>query len=321
LTGAGTFSGTSILVCGGAGFIGSHLAEALVMSGADPVVVLDDLSLGREENLAAVADRITFRAGDCADLESLRGIVPERPFDLCFNLAVIPLPPSLERPRETAAANVAMTTSICELGREGGYARLVQFSSSEVYGTAQAIPMPEEHPLSPHTPYGAAKAATDLLALSYRATFGLKVALVRPFNTYGPRQNDGPYAALIPAVMRCLRDGRPVTVHGDGEQTRDLTFVTDVVEGTLALAHSDAALGRAVNLGYGDEVSINRTVRALLASAWKQEHPVERGPPRPGDVRRLLADVSLAGELVGYQPAVDLDQGLRLTAEWYLDRA
>jgi UDP-glucose 4-epimerase len=316
-----TFSGTSALVCGGAGFIGSHLTEALVERGADPVVVLDDLSLGRRENLATVEDRITFRGCDCADIERLREIVPEGPFDLCFNLAVIPLPASLERPRETAAANVAMTTSICELGREGVYSRLVQFSSSEVYGTAQAVPMSEQHPLSPHTPYGAAKAATDLLALSYHATFGLEVDLIRPFNAYGPRQNDGAYAALIPAVLRCVRDGRPVTVHGDGEQTRDLTFVTDVVEGTLAIARSDAALGRAVNLGRGDEISVGRTVRALLAAAEMPQYPVEHGPPRQGDVRRLLADVSLAERLVGYRPKVDLDEGLRLTVDWYFGQA
>jgi UDP-glucose 4-epimerase len=312
------FTGASALVTGGAGFIGSHLTEALLAAGADRVVVIDDLSLGNERNLEAVAGRIEFVAGDCADLELLRSVTGDGPFDYCFNLAVIPLPASLVRPRETVDANVAMTTAICELGRSGAYGRLVQFSSSEVYGTAREVPMPEGHPLHPHTPYAASKAATDLLALSYRETYGLEVLLVRPFNTYGPRQNEGSYAGLIPAVMRAVREERPVVIDGDGDQTRDYTYVSDVVEGTLALADSTGAVGRVVNLGYGGEVSVKQVVAALLEGAGRPDHPVTHGPARPGDVRRLHADVQLARELVAYEPRVELEDGLRLTAEWYL---
>ncbi len=306
----------SALVPGGAGFIGSHVVEALMAAGVERVAVLDDLSLGRRAN---VPDGAHLTLGNAADLDALCELANE-PFDLCVNLAVIPLPHSLEHPREHVDANVAMTTAVCELGREGGYRKLVQYSSSEVYGTARKAPMPEDHPLRPHTPYAAAKAATDLVALSYHATFGLPVAVVRPFNTYGPRQNDAAYAGLIPKVIADVRAGRPVTIHGDGEQTRDMTFVTDVAAGTIAAARSEAAVGEVTNLGHGSEHSVNAMVGALLEGLGAPGHPVEHGPQRPGDVRRLLADTTVASERFGYAPSVGIEEGMRRTVEWYLSR-
>lgn len=312
----------SALVTGGAGFIGSHLVDGLVDAGLDRIVVLDDLSLGRRENLdgAQAAGPVSLVEGDCADLGLLRELAAE-PFDLCFNLAVIPLPHSLERPRENVDRNVAMTTAVCELGRGGGFARLVQYSSSEVYGTARSAPMPESHLLRPHTPYAAAKAATDLVAASYAMTFGLEMVTVRPFNTYGPRQNDAAYAGLIPAVVRRVELGQPVLVHGDGEQTRDMGYVTDSVAGTLAAAVSDAALGETINLGSGEEASVNAMVAAILAAMGRPGHPVEHVAERPGDVRRLLADVSLAERLLGHRPRVALAEGMRRTVSWYAPAA
>jgi UDP-glucose 4-epimerase len=311
--------GASALVTGGAGFIGSALVDGLVDAGAARVVVVDDLSLGRRSNLedALGHEGVELVAGDCADLDLLRGLAGE-PFDLCFNLAVIPLPHSLELPRENVDRNVAMTTAVCELGRAGGYARLVQFSSSEVYGTAQTAAIAEDHPLHPHTPYAAAKAATDLVAASYATTFGLPVVTVRPFNTYGERQNDAAYAGLIPAVVRRVQAGQPVLVHGDGEQTRDMVYVADSVAGTLAAAVRDEALGATVNLGSGQEASVNEMVRLILAAMDRPDHPVEHGPERPGDVRRLLADVSRARDLLGFEPRTSLEDGLRRTVSWYL---
>jgi UDP-glucose 4-epimerase len=311
--------GAGALVTGGAGFIGSALVDGLVEAGAARIVVVDDLSLGRRSNLedALESGRVELVEADCADLELLRGLARE-PFDLCFNLAVIPLPHSLEHPRENVDRNVAMTTAVCELGRAGGYGRLVQYSSSEVYGTAQSAAIAEDHPLHPHTPYAAAKAATDLIAASYATTFGLPVVTVRPFNTYGERQNDAAYAGLIPAVVRRVQAGQPVLVHGDGEQTRDMVYVADSVAGTLSAAASDEALGTTINLGSGQEASVNEMVRLILAAMDRPDHPVEHGPERPGDVRRLLADVKLARELVGFQPRTSLEDGLRRTVSWYL---
>jgi UDP-glucose 4-epimerase len=305
------------LVTGGAGFVGSHLVEGLVAAGAGEVVVVDDLSLGREANLEAVHDRVSLYVGDAADTALLEDLCEGEPFDLCFHLAVLPLPHSLEHPRDNVERNVAMTMPVCELARAGRIGRLVHFSSSEVYGTARTAPMTEGHPLHAHTPYAAAKAATDLVALSYATTFGCEVVVVRPFNAYGERQNDAAYAGLIPAVIRRVQAGEPVVVNGDGEQTRDMTHASDTARGALALAVADGVAGRTFNLGQGSEVSVNAMVQALLDALGAPDHPVEHGPQRPGDVRRLLADTSAAREAVGYAPLVGVREGFARTVDWY----
>jgi UDP-glucose 4-epimerase len=317
------WSGRSALVTGGAGFIGSHLVDAMVVAGFARVHVVDDLSLGRRENLAdALAHPgVTLTAADCAQPGALDAAVGAERYDVCFNLAVIPLPHSLVEPAANVERNVAMTTAVCELGRAGGFERLVQFSSSEVYGTAHSVPMAEDHPLLAHTPYAAAKAATDLVARSYATTFGLEVVTVRPFNTYGERQNDAAYAGLIPAVVNRVLAGEPVVVHGDGMQTRDMTHVGDTVLGTLAIASTDAALGLTLNLGSGREASVLEMVRLLLKALGAPEHPVEHVAQRPGDVRRLLADTSLAERLAGYRPRIPLSEGLARTVTWYVSAA
>lgn len=311
-------AGLSALVTGGAGFIGSHLVEALVAAGAARIAVVDDLSLGREENLAAVRDRIEVVVADCADEAALSEACGGETIDLCFNLAVIPLPHSLVHPRENVDRNVAMTTAVCELQRHGHLRRLIQLSSSEVYGTAVSAPMDEHHPLHAHTPYAAAKAATDLVALSYATTFALETVLVRPFNAYGERQNDAAYAGLIPEVIRRVREGAPVVVNGDGEQTRDMSYVGDTVAATIALATADAAVGGTYNVGTGTEVSVNEMVASLLTALGEPGHPVEHGPERPGDVRRLLADTRRIRAAVGFEPSVSIDEGFRRTVNWYL---
>jgi len=316
--------GSRVLVTGGAGFLGSYVVERLLEDGAERVVVVDDFSLGRLENLAGVADSPALEVIelDCADMEGLQALSEaERGFDACFNMAVIPLPASLEEPRRTTDANVAMTTSVCEVGRIGLFRRLVQFSSSEVYGTAQTAPMPEDHLLHPHTPYAASKAATDHVALSYWITFGLPTTVVRPFNAYGRRQNDKAYAGLIPRVVRDVDAGLPVTIHGDGEQTRDYTHARDVARGTVRLAEHDGALGRAFNMGSGQEHTVNALVASLLRALGEPDWPVVHGPPRPGDVRRLLADVRAARDLVDFETSVDLDEGLVDTVAWYREVA
>jgi len=315
-----TIEGASALVTGGAGFIGSHLVDGLLTAGAARVLVADDLSLGRRANLDAALEHpeASLARIDCCDAAALAALLPDEPLDFCFNLAVIPLPHSLEHPRENVDRNVAMTTAVCELHRAGRFGRLVQYSSSEVYGTAQRTPMGEDHPLHPHTPYAAAKAATDLTALSYAYTFELDTVLVRPFNTYGERQNDGTYAGLLPIVVRRVLAGEPVLVHGDGEQTRDLTYVSDTVAGTLAAACADVARGATFNLGHGSESSVNDVVTAILAALERPDHRVEHVEPRPGDVRRLLADTTRAREQLGYAPRVRLAEGIERTVRWYV---
>lgn len=313
--------GSSVLVTGGAGFIGSYLVEALIAEGAASVVAVDDFSLGQAENLAAVAGepQLELIELDCSDEQAMREMCRARaPFDACFNLAVIPLPASLERPRETTDANIAMTTAVCELGRARLFRRLIHYSSSEVYGTAQHLPMAEDHPLAPHTPYAASKAGADHIALSYWITFGLPTTIVRPFNSYGPRQNDRAYAGLIPSVVAAVRRGKPVMIHGDGQQTRDYVHARDVAAATLRLAEHPAAVGRPINLGSGREETVNDIVSLLLAAIGEPDWPVKHRPDRPGDVRRLVADTTMARELIDFMPSVPLAQGLTETVAWYM---
>jgi UDP-glucose 4-epimerase len=309
--------GGSFIVTGAAGFIGSHLADGLLAGGAARVVGVDDLSLGRRENLAGALDdrRFELAERDCSQLD---GELAETAFDACFNLAVVPLPASLVRPREVVERNVAMTTAVCELARAGRFATLVQFSSSEVYGTATRESLAEDDLPAPETPYAASKAATDLVAASYHRTFGLAVVLVRPFNTYGPRQNTGSYAALVPTVLTRVAAGEPIVVDGDGEQTRDYLFVEDAVAGTIAAYERLPADGRAANLGSGTEVSVNSVVHAVLHAAGAHGHAVVHGPARPGDVRRQRADIGRAQAELAFEPRVEFAEGIRRTVAWYL---
>jgi UDP-glucose 4-epimerase len=313
--------GSAALVTGGAGFIGSHLVEALLGAGARRVHVIDDMSLGKEANLAGVADRQELRltVADCSDEGVLDGL-GER-FDFCFHLAVVPLPHSLVHPRENVERNIAMTDAICEFGRRGGFDRLVNVSSSEVYGTARTAPMSEDHPLGAHTPYAAAKAASDLVVASYVTTFGLRAVTARPFNTYGERQNAGAYAGIIPAVVNAVLSDVPFQVNGDGEQTRDMCYARDTAAAVLAIAEHDAALGGVFNIGTGEEASVNEMVRLMLEAMDHPSHPIVHGPERPGDVHRLLADTRRLREVVGFEAGTELKDGLSRTVAWYLQQA
>lgn len=312
-----TVRGGSFLVTGGAGFIGSHVLDRLVDEGAASVLCVDDLSLGRRENVRPDVELVEV---DCADLGGFRRAIGDRAFDACFNAAVIPLPASLERPKETVDRNVAMTTAVCELVRGGSVGTLVQFSSSEVYGSVEEGAIGEEHPHAGTTPYAASKSATDLVAQSYQRTFGCAVALVRPFNTYGPRQNRGGYAGLIPTVVSRVASGEPIVVDGDGLQSRDFLFVEDTARGAVVAYELLAGDGTVVNLGSGLERSVNEVVEALLDALGAPEWPVRHGPPRPGDVRRHLADTSRARALLEFQPRVPFTEGIERTVAWYRSR-
>jgi UDP-glucose 4-epimerase len=307
--------GGSFVVTGAAGFIGSHLVDGLLGAGAARVLGVDDLSLGRLENLeGALADpRFELVEQDCSQLdgELVAGL------DACFNLAVIPLPASLVQPREVVERNVAITTSMCELLRAGRFATLVQFSSSEVYGTAHGETLAENDPQRPETPYAASKAATDAVAASYHRTFGCDVVIVRPFNTYGPRQNQSSYAGLIPTVLARLGSGEPVEIHGDGEQARDYVYVEDTVRGALLAYERLPGDGRAVNVASGREISVNEVVRSILEAAGATDHAVDHGPARPGDVRRQRADIGQARSALSFEPRIGFPEGIARTVASY----
>ena len=313
-----------ILVTGGAGFIGSHLVDALLAADAARVVAVDNLFLGRRENLEparAGGDRFAFVEADAADIDRMRTLLGDYGIRIVFNLAVIPLPTSLVEPKWSTDVNVHIATTVCDLAREGAFETLIHFSSSEALGTALTVPMAEDHPLEPMTPYAASKAAGDHVVLSYVRTFGLDAAILRPFNNYGPRQNDKAYAGIIPIVINRVRAGEPVEIFGDGEQTRDFIYVQETARAAVAMVGAEATRGRVTNVASGRETSVNTLVAALLEALGAPDHPVVHGPPRIGDVRRHLADVSRARERLGFEPTVGLEEGLRETVRWYRGQA
>ena len=305
---------------GGAGFIGSHLVDRIIDESPSHLTVVDNLFLGKETNLdnaRAAFPGLVFREQDATDYDAMARILTEQQVEVLFNLAVVPLPASLTRPRWSIEHNVQLATVPCELLRQGFFRTLIHFSSSEAYGSAAYVPMDEAHPPVPSTPYAASKLAGDQVVLSYWHTYGLDAGIVRPFNNFGPRQNAGTYAGIIPIVVQRALDGTPVEIFGDGEQTRDFVFVRDTADAAVRLFLEPATRGRIVNIASGREVSMNELVQILIETLDIQV-PIVHTPPRPGDVRRHLASIELARELIGFEPATSLRDGLAETVDWYL---
>ena len=319
-----TVKGKHILITGGAGFIGSHLADLLAAEDVKQITIIDNFFLGSSSNLANASSlRPDMRVlhVDAADDRMVRTAFEKLDaVDIVFDLAVIPLPTSLERPQFCFETNVRITSTLCELLREGKFGTLVHFSSSEAYGSARTVPMSEEHPLEPLTPYAASKAASDHLVRTYAATFGVDALVVRPFNNYGPRQNDQQYAGIIPTLLRCAFEGRVFALFGDGLQTRDYIYVTDTARAALELYRCPQARGQVINIGSGQEISII-DLKAKIERILGRTIPFEHRAARPGDVRRHLADISRLQELVAFEPQVSIDEGLLHTVEFYRRRA
>ncbi len=311
-------AGKSVMVTGGAGFIGSHLSDRVLRENPSRLVIVDDFSLGRMRNIRGLKGRPEVRIHrlDARSYSGLEKIMGEENVDVVFNLAVIPLPMSLELPMETVLTNIATATNLCELLRKAKFDSLVHSSSSEAYGTAIYVPMDEEHPERPLTPYAASKIACDQIAISYFKTFGLDISIARPFNCYGPRQNERSYAGVIPLTIERILRGEPPVLFGDGKQTRDYTYVADTVEGMIGVFACEEARGRIVNIASGREVSIGALI-SKIAKTMGYEGKVVRRPARPGDVLRHKGDISLARKLFGYSPRTSFDEGLKLTVDWY----
>ena len=315
----------SILVTGGAGFIGSHLVDRIAVESPARVVVVDNLSLGKPSNLdaakSALGEAITCHWTDASDIEVMRRIIREAGVEVVYDLAVIPLPASLEKPLETVMENVRLTTALCELQRERAFQTMVHFSSSEAYGTAVFVPITEDHPLRQSTPYAASKMAGDMVALSYQHTFGLDLTVLRPFNNFGPRQNEGNFAGIIPIVVQRVQQGLPVIINGDGLQTRDYLYVTDTANAAVRMYEEPATRGRVINIGTGVELTVIDLVACILETMGCPDHPVQHGPDRPGDVRRHMAGTKAAEEIFGFKPEVSLREGMKRTVEWYLSQS
>jgi NAD dependent epimerase/dehydratase len=313
-----------VFVTGADGFIGSHLVEALVAAGARVTALSYYNAFGHWGWLDAlprpVLDSIEVVAGDVRDPAQMRAAV--RGHEVVFHLAaLIGIPYSYLAPDSYVDTNIKGTLNILNACNERGVGRLVVTSTSEVYGTARRVPIDESHPLQPQSPYSASKIAADAMAESFWRAFGLPVIIARPFNTYGPRQSA---RAVIPTIITQVLAGSDRVKLGSLHPTRDLLYVEDTCRGFLALAACDAAIGRAVNMGTGREVSIVELAGKLLAPLGSRATIVsedERVRPEASEVERLLCDASLMKELTGWEARVTLDEGLARTVAWFRSEA
>ncbi len=313
------------LITGGAGFIGSHIASALVARG-DRVRVLDDLSSGCRDNLAPLglgdlgsAAPVELVVGDVADpflaREACRGAV-----GVFHEAAQVSVPASLEDPRESYRVNVSGTLNMLEAARAERVGRFVYAASSAAYGDSEELPKVETMSPLPLSPYASGKLAGEQLLAVWGRAFGLRTVSLRYFNVFGPRQaDDSPYSGVIAIFARRLLEGKPVTIHGDGGQTRDFVYVEDVARANLAAMDGDLEPGEVLNVGTGETITLER-LHSLMAELAGSESSAEHGPPREGDIRHSRADVGRIRELLGWESRVPWREGLRRTLDWYRSR-
>jgi len=306
-------------VTGGAGFIGSNLAERLASQGY-PVVVVDNFSTGREQNLAGwtrkLSDRVEVARTDVNETNTLRRLFKGARF--VFHQAAIPsVPRSVADPARTHASNVTGTLSVLIAARDAGISRVVVASSSSVYGDDQTLPKREDHVGHPLSPYALSKVTCEQYCRLFHKLYGLETVCLRYFNVFGPRQDPGSeYAAVIPRFSTRLLAGMRPTIYGDGEQTRDFTYIDNVVEANWRAANHPRAAGGVFNIGCGTQTSLNQLVARLNAILDTRLDPVYEAA-RAGDVRHSVADVSKARDILEYTPAVSLDEGLERVLAWF----
>jgi nucleoside-diphosphate-sugar epimerase len=304
-----------ILVTGGAGFIGSHLAEAFVRAG-HTVRVLDDFSSGRRENLVAVKDDVEVLRGDCADPRTAARAV--RRVDAVFHEGAVPsVALSVKEPALSHRANATATLAMLVAARDAGVRRFVYAGSSSVYGDTPKLPKTEAMPTSPLSPYAVGKATGEHYVRIFASLYGMQTLTIRYFNVFGPRQAAGsPYSGVISLFAKALLRGETPVIYGDGRQSRDFTYVENVVEANRLALRATGLRGQAVNVAMGRRVTLNELLARMarhLGAPGKAKH----GPSRPGDVRHSLADIRLARKLLGYRPVVDFETGLARTLDWY----
>ena len=325
VAGATGLAGTRCFVTGAGGFIGSHLVERLVREGASVRAFVHYNSRNDWGNLEFLAPdvlaEVAVVSGDIADPFSVRNAM--RGVDIVFHLSsLVAIPYSYVAPQSYATVNVQGAINVLEAARAEGVRRVVHTSTSECYGTAQYVPIDERHPLQGQSPYSASKIGADMIAESYWRSFGLPVAILRPFNTFGPRQSA---RAVIPTIISQARAGGAIKL-GALAPTRDMNYVDNTVDGFVAMALQPAAVGEVVNVGSGREISVGDLARMIVSMIGSRSPLVEdaaRVRPRASEVERLMCANDKARQLLGWTPRVDLESGLRTTIEWFsrhLDR-
>lgn len=303
------------IVTGGAGFIGSNLVRTLLQQGCE-VAVIDNFSSGKEANLEEVRDRVEIHRADIRCYEKVAPLV--KGADVVYHLAAIPsVPRSIEQPVPSHETNIDGTFQLLRACAAGGVQRVFYAASSSAYGETEVLPKVETMPPQPKSPYAAQKLMGEYYASVFASCFGLETVSVRYFNVYGPRQDpSSPYSGVISVFMKALIERRPPTIHGDGEQSRDFTFVEDVAELTIKAGAAPGVSGKVYNGGNGNRCTLNE-VWAALQRIEGVSIPARYGPPRAGDVRHSQADTTAAVRDLGHAPRYSLEEGLRRTLEWY----
>ena len=303
------------LVTGGAGFIGSNIAEALLARG-EKVVVLDDLSTGYEKNIAHLSGDLTFVRGDIRDAAAVRSALAGVDYVL-HEAALASVPRSIEDPVLVTDVNVRGTLVMLEEARRAGVKRFVYAASSSAYGDTEALPKTERMTPKPLSPYAASKLTGEYYCAVYAHVYGLSTVSLRYFNIFGPRQDPkSQYAAVIPIFVTHILAGTAPTIFGDGEQSRDFTYIENVVEANILASRCEAARGQTVNVACGTRYTLNELFDAIRGIVGGTVTP-KYDAPRPGDVKHSHADISVAGSLIGYAVTVPFEEGLRRTIRWY----
>jgi UDP-glucose 4-epimerase len=305
----------NILVTGGAGFIGSHLAEALVRKG-HRVRVLDNFYSGNLANLKPVRDDVEVVRGSCADLRVARAAC--KGIDMVYHEGAVPsVARSVDRPDESHLNNATATLHMLLAARDAGASRFVYAGSSSVYGDLAKLPKREDMPVRPLSPYAVGKMTGEHYLRIFNSLYGMETLSLRYFNVFGPRQNaSSPYSGVISLFITNLLAGRPVKIYGDGKQSRDFTYVANVVDGNLRALTAKGLAGQSVNLATGHRVTLNQLL-SKVARYLGVKADVSYEKPRAGDIRHSLADIELARKLLGYKPVVTFDDGLAETIDWY----
>ena len=303
------------LIRGGAGFIGSNIVDELLRRG-EQVTALDNLATGHERNLEAVRDRIKFHKLDIRDLDQIRPVFMDQ--DYVIHLAALPsVPRSVADPITSNAVNLDGTLNVLVAARDAKVKRLVFSASSSAYGDNPVLPRVETHAPRPLSPYALTKLAGEYYCRIFTNLYGLETVALRYFNIFGPRQDpDSAYTGVLSIFISSYLRGKVPTIFGDGEQSRDFTFVENAVDATLRACTAPGAAGKVVNVGTGERHTLNGTI-ALLNKIFTKNITANYGPIRQGDVRDSHADIGLAREVLGYEPRVRYEEGMRRTVEWY----
>ncbi|OLE55314.1 MAG: LPS biosynthesis protein WbpP [Acidobacteria bacterium 13_1_20CM_3_53_8] len=305
-----------VLVTGGAGFIGSHLVEALVQSGAR-VRVIDDLSTGHRENLEEIDGAFDFIQASLADEDATRRALED--VELVFHEAAIPsVPRSVDNPTETHVACVDATFSLLLQSRNRGVRRIVYAASSSAYGDQPQLPKEEGMRPDPLSPYAVAKLVGEYYCQVFTRNYNLETVSLRYFNVFGPRQDpSSQYSGVISRFISALLTNEQPVIYGDGNQSRDFTYIANVVDANMRAAETTKGVGEIINVANGQRITLNELLEALKTIAGKTEVSARYETPRAGDVRHSLADITRAREMLSYEPQIGLEEGLRRTIEWW----